>query len=58
MYNTYFRAEGEPAFDTGIFQSDGSDFTLTTCTIKAFLKDGQGKFPSEDFKKKIINGNF
>ena len=43
MYNKMFKKEGDPDIDLLSFIWY-PDYTQITCTIKAFLSDGQGKF--------------
>ena len=57
MYNKVFKKEGDSDVDLNNFFWY-PDYTMVTCTIKAFLIDGQGKFPTESFKTMVIMGSF
>ena len=41
-----------------MFDLTFEDYTTITCNVKAFLADGQGKFPLESFEGQVIMSNF
>ena len=56
MHNKMFKKEGDPDIDLLSFIWY-PDYTQITCTIKAFLSDGQGKFALDQFVELVIMGN-
>ena len=58
QYNFYFRDPASPWIHGELFLYDAGSYTMLDCTIVGFIDEENGKFPSADFERKVIMGDF